>query len=817
MGESKEKLITAVKHYQDSLERHTKTGNVDKLLHAIEKLAKLPIKVCHLEETGVGRTVNGLKKFEGSVGENARGLVDKWKNMVKGEEEEEERARLENKQEMQEEEEEDEENDTSHEDNLQIIEPEEETTEENIEVINNSSHRQSSSSNRQSHSSKNSSRHKKSKRQTSSDSDSSGSNHQSKRHKSSKNYRNEKDSDSDSESSDSSRERSSKTKYKSRKSSSESGDDSSNDSQEYSSSAKHKSKSSKESKDRRYKKSSSDSDRDTHKSRDKYHSSKDKSRDHSKSKSEKESSSKKEASSKSRSEIKHEKDKKSSSRSHDKKKESSRSHRENGKTSEEKKRHRESSADKEAKRQKNEYSDNQDSSSSKNRDKDKKKSEDSSRKDTDKKKSSSKDKPKSSVSKMVDLDCIDSGSGTSFAAALGMLAPVTTKPKKKIVDISQPSKSSSSNGTSSKSSSSKKSSSKRSSSKESSPKSSNSKESSSKRSSSKESSSKRSSSKESSSKRSSSKESSSKSSSSNGTSPSKSHYKTSEATNSKNVGVEEVDLFKTPTNLEPLPEDIDISNLLPQITPHYKPLGVSFDGFRRNLTDDEALSRVITAKHQRTKVYSGNKTTYTKVPSLFDICCRILQDNIDALEYTGGVPYSILKPILEKANPDQLYQLEFHNPYLIEDSDELWQLHCQKEFRNKKKEEMESGREMYLRCLDEREAKLKALTANIKQSQDKSMPVRQTKLAYIDSVVKPPRNIARKQARNGTILDSQRPAQTTQERLTQIAKAGEAGKVVVPKPGRPVSERSSSSQLKPKKAPLMAKTLSLLKNRFGRR
>lgn len=52
---------------------------------------------------------------------------------------------------------------------------------------------------------------------------------------------------------------------------------------------------------------------------------------------------------------------------------------------------------------------------------------------------------------------------------------------------------------------------------------------------------------------------------------------------------------------------------------------------------------------------------------------------------------------------------------------------------------------MYLRCCDEREAKLRSLTATIKQSQDKSLPVRQTKLAYVDSAVKPPRGIARKQ------------------------------------------------------------------------
>jgi hypothetical protein len=47
--------------------------------------------------------------------------------------------------------------------------------------------------------------------------------------------------------------------------------------------------------------------------------------------------------------------------------------------------------------------------------------------------------------------------------------------------------------------------------------------------------------------------------------------------------------------------------------------------------------------------------------------------------------------------------------------------------------------------LEEREAKLKALTTNIQQSIAKSTPVRQTKLAYVDSVAKPPRNVARKQ------------------------------------------------------------------------
>lgn len=49
--------------------------------------------------------------------------------------------------------------------------------------------------------------------------------------------------------------------------------------------------------------------------------------------------------------------------------------------------------------------------------------------------------------------------------------------------------------------------------------------------------------------------------------------------------------------------------------------------------------------------------------------------------------------------------------------------------------------------MEEREAKLKALTTNIQQSIAKSTPVRQTKLAYVDSVAKPPRNVARQQVK----------------------------------------------------------------------
>lgn len=288
-------------------------------------------------------------------------------------------------------------------------------------------------------------------------------------------------------------------------------------------------------------------------------------------------------------------------------------------------------------------------------------------------------------------------------------------------------------------------------------------------------------------------------------------------------------LAAPPPTLTPL-EDVGISNLLPQISTNYKPLGfLPGDGHRSGVTrtnDDEMLSKLMYAKNQRTKVYSGNKVFFGKVPSLFENCIRLLQDNLDTLVlgYTGGVPYSILKPVLERATASQLFSMEHHNIYLMEDSDELWKLHCQREFKTKTRNEMETWREMYLRCIDERDAKLKSLTANIKLSQDKSLPVRQTKLAYVDSMAKPPRSVAKKQAKNGISLT--RPAVTPSSRLQQLAAAG-AEKVSVPNPGASRVNAGNSSSggpsggnnyiVKPKKAPLMAKTLQLLKGRFGRR
>lgn len=282
-----------------------------------------------------------------------------------------------------------------------------------------------------------------------------------------------------------------------------------------------------------------------------------------------------------------------------------------------------------------------------------------------------------------------------------------------------------------------------------------------------------------------------------------------EPTNSDNL--QPPSLLSPNVKLEPL--SVDLASTLPEISPNYKPLPYINPMHRKE--EDKALTDVIYVKNQRTKVYSGNKSGYTSVPSLYEICIRVLIENIDALEFTGGVPFDIIKPVVERATADQLYMLEHYNPYLIEDTDHLWQFHCNREFRNKQRQEMESWREMYMRCLDEREAKLKTLTANIKQSIDKSLPVRSTKLAYVDNVVKPPRNVLKKQAKYGTAHAVPNSASSVKKKLIAGGGSTAATNIAVPPP--PMSRmKASSGVVKKTKAPLMAKALQLIKGRYKR-
>lgn len=201
------------------------------------------------------------------------------------------------------------------------------------------------------------------------------------------------------------------------------------------------------------------------------------------------------------------------------------------------------------------------------------------------------------------------------------------------------------------------------------------------------------------------------------------------------------------------------------------------------------------------------------------MCIRYLQKNIDSLEYTGGIPFDILQPVLERATPEQLATFEHYNPYVMDETDKLWQQHCQLRFRTGKRNEMESWREMFVRCTEERDARLNSLTNIIKQSQKVAVPLRQTKLAYVDSMVKPPRSVIKKQNQFGThnklITTPAARVESLKAIANNMTKSTDT-RLRTLAAVRDTAQAQPSNGTKIKKAPLMVKSLQLMKGRYRR-
>uniref|UniRef100_A0A8C4ZEG3 Elongin A n=1 Tax=Gadus morhua TaxID=8049 RepID=A0A8C4ZEG3_GADMO len=272
---------------------------------------------------------------------------------------------------------------------------------------------------------------------------------------------------------------------------------------------------------------------------------------------------------------------------------------------------------------------------------------------------------------------------------------------------------------------------------------------------------------------------------------------------------------------------------LPAIQPNYRPLP-SLDPQplspqRRKVPqangEDESG---FTGKRFNSKmtVYSGTKTAYLpKMMSLYEQCLRVLQNNIDSIDEVGGVPFLILEPVLERCTPEQLYRIEECNSCFIADSDDLWLRHCQRDFRRSAPDEYESWREMYLRLHDEREERLRMLTQNISSAHANKPKGRQVKMAFVNSVAKPPRDVRRRQEKFGTLS-------------TSTARSAAAAAPIKSVPHPPIHPTHTPHLPHPPThpthptyppthtyfspclveiAPMMAKTIKAFKNRFSRR
>ncbi|XP_040280570.1 elongin-A isoform X2 [Bufo bufo] len=199
---------------------------------------------------------------------------------------------------------------------------------------------------------------------------------------------------------------------------------------------------------------------------------------------------------------------------------------------------------------------------------------------------------------------------------------------------------------------------------------------------------------------------------------------------------------------------------LPTIQPNYRPLpsieAVTYLPNKRKaplLSQEEDEGNGFTGRRLNSKmqVYSGSKSAYLpKMMSLYQQCIRVLANNIDSIYEVGGVPFSMLEPVLEKCTPEQLYRIEDCNHVLIEDTDQLWKNHCQRDFKKETPDEYETWRELYLRLHEAREHRLVMLTQNIRSSHANKPKVRQAKMAFVNTEVKPPRDVRRRQEKFGT-------------------------------------------------------------------
>jgi len=269
--------------------------------------------------------------------------------------------------------------------------------------------------------------------------------------------------------------------------------------------------------------------------------------------------------------------------------------------------------------------------------------------------------------------------------------------------------------------------------------------------------------------------------------------------------------FKLPTPPRIDPTHMSGPSFIPDISPHYKPLPrAPPPPNNHNRDEGVSLDALISGRNKRQQaVYSGAKRAGYRgeVPSLKDQCIQKLKDNVDDIYECGGLSFDVLEPILIRASAETLMQIELYNPYLMEDTGNIWEGFCKKEFRNKQRnaEDLESWREMYERCIREREEKLQQLKNKVSKNfnargEAKDSAARQTKMAFVDQVSKPPREVRAQQAKNGTALP-----------VGHSFKPGAGNAKVGMRNSDPTRSSGVMTSKKPKTAPMMAKVRRMMR------
>jgi len=138
---------------------------------------------------------------------------------------------------------------------------------------------------------------------------------------------------------------------------------------------------------------------------------------------------------------------------------------------------------------------------------------------------------------------------------------------------------------------------------------------------------------------------------------------------------------------------------------------------------------------------------------------------------------------------------------LLSDLDELWKMHCQTDFKSQDREKGENWRNVYKRALKEREDKLGAIARQIKKKTDlEKQPVKKTKA--INAMASKSRSKFSFHSSGSSSASSSASSSSSSHSATTTTAASI----------KATATQSRMAAVKPRKGPLMVKTMKLMKN-----
>ncbi|KAI0979873.1 hypothetical protein GJ496_001917 [Pomphorhynchus laevis] len=198
-------------------------------------------------------------------------------------------------------------------------------------------------------------------------------------------------------------------------------------------------------------------------------------------------------------------------------------------------------------------------------------------------------------------------------------------------------------------------------------------------------------------------------------------------------------------------------------------------------------------KRIRSSMYHGKRDVVTQIPTLQDLTINSLRENISKLEHLGNVAFDLLRPVLEFASVPQLEYLYDLNPQFADDFDSLWERHCKQTYKNAIPNDMESWYELFVRLRSEEENKLKMFQEKVSSKYSLSSQGRVTKpFIPIDNPTNT-RQLSEKRIVFASVKPGAHPAVSKVYNNTAQTT------------NRPVTS------VKPRIAPIMAKTLKMFK------